>query len=327
MEAYLGEKNKLENYLKGELYCREERQFAALLYSVFLRKKRNGKAKINKKAEGIIKDCLGISNEEYKIKDVYFEATLMRDYFCKGKKDEFNRRLLEFCMAGDGGLKEKDIEQPKTENGTSYNLGQKGAKQNIGKEDISEWLRDYIPKVISGEQTISEGDQMMIQKAKEKSLLDIAGMMMNATPDILVIYEKGGSTYAKALECKYTSDEGPYKDVAGVERKMQYFIQECIMLFLFGGKPDKPVDYHYPPCPQRGIWRTNENSEEKNRKKNVWKEIFLKMYKNIMEQEYAVGKIINAGVEVIRFVKSTGEGNKKQKEIKIEIKDLLDIIY
>lgn len=68
----------------------------------------------------------------------------------------------------------------------------------------------------------------------EKACLDIARMMMNATPDLLVIYRIGGERYAKALECKYQSGQGTYEDVVGVGIKMQYFIQECVMSFLFG---------------------------------------------------------------------------------------------
>ena len=80
MKAYFDEGNRLENYLqKGTLYCREERQFAALLYSEFLKKREKGKMPADQKTEEIVKACLG--SNDIIIEDVYFEATLMRDFF------------------------------------------------------------------------------------------------------------------------------------------------------------------------------------------------------------------------------------------------------
>lgn len=76
MKAYFDEGNRLENYLQeGTLYCREERQFAALLYSVFLKKREKGKMPADQKTEEIVKACLG--SNDIIIEDVYFEATLM----------------------------------------------------------------------------------------------------------------------------------------------------------------------------------------------------------------------------------------------------------
>ena len=54
-------------------------------------------------------------------------------------------------------------------------------------------------------------DDLFFKEIREKSCLDIASMMMNATPDIVVIYGYEGAEdrkYAKVLECKYKSKEG-----------------------------------------------------------------------------------------------------------------------
>ena len=78
MKAYFDEKSRLEDYLQeGKPYCREERQFATLLYSVFLKKREKGKMPADQKTEEIVKACLG--SNDIIIEDVYFEVTLMRD--------------------------------------------------------------------------------------------------------------------------------------------------------------------------------------------------------------------------------------------------------
>lgn len=90
-EAYF-DSDKLSDYLGEKLFCREERQYAALLYSLFLKKMRN--EKIGEEAEVFIRRCLECG-EDVAVEDVYFEATIMRDFFRgdhAGKKT-FNRKL------------------------------------------------------------------------------------------------------------------------------------------------------------------------------------------------------------------------------------------
>ena len=189
---------------------------------------------------------------------------------------------------------------------------------------LSERLRKYILTVTGAEKNTD--DQPMDEKEKlllrVQLCLDIAGMMMNVTPDILILYRDGKGRHAKALECKYESDEGSYTDMAGVEQKMQIFIQECIMLFLFGKREaDMPED-HYPPRPVRGsIWGKGE--EEK--KEEAWLTIFRRAYDDIVKQEIAgKGRTTNAGVRIIQFVPS---GKRKKTGIEIEIKKLLKYAY
>lgn len=99
MKAYLNEK-KLEDYLGRKLVCREERQFALFLYLAFLEKKKGSSDPwITKR----VKSCLEEEHDPI-IEEVYYEATLMRDYFAGCKKgsgsgaEEFNRGLLHFCL-------------------------------------------------------------------------------------------------------------------------------------------------------------------------------------------------------------------------------------
>ena len=131
---------------------------------------------------------------------------------------------------------------------------------------------------------------------------------MNATPDILVIYKytnEPDNIYVKALECKYTSGENTYKDVAGVEYPMQIFIQECIMHFLFGkrkkpdGQDEKVEIKKYVNSPG-SIWKSKEP---------LWKEICESVFKNILMQNSDNNEFINTGVEMIKFKREKDENN------------------
>lgn len=324
-------------------YCREERQFAALLYSIFLAEKK--KKHIN---DAIVKKCLGVENkcEHFVITDVYFEATLMRDYFaiCKtpDEKIYFNEELLKYCLVKEDS--DKVISELKKENCLTRNLGQKEAKSNIKKviNKLCPDLENKLKVAIVKSKTVD--DSLLFKHIREKSCLDIASMMMNATPDILVIYkDEKENIYAKALECKYTSDEGRYHDVAGAEYPMQLFIQECIMGFCFGVKEKRnasdghqEIDAHIPQFPENSkIWKD---------KKELWEDICQKVYKDILNNNDRMCKqVINTGVELIRFeteINRTENDKKKKlyedeekcsknkkvaKEIFIRVEDLMQV--
>lgn len=324
MEAYLN-KNELKKYLEGESgpYCREERQFAVFLYYIFLKEKWN---KGDSKTKEIVQRCLYPKNKErkdIKIIDVYFEAALMRDYY--EKNNNFNEMLLKFCLGWLG--KEVETLCKKTK---GCNLGAKKAKSII-----QSYLDLDNTKVV---EIIENEDSEKYNDIKEKACLDIARMMMNATPDILVIYKEKGeeetATKAKALECKYESDEGTYKDVAGAEYKMQLFIQECIMCFLFGKDGTDRWKRHIPQRPKSSkVW-----GKKKDKPNDKWEEICGKVYKEILNQEWGTeelrsieesgsieksGSIKNAGVELIRFK----EEKKKENYTLILAKDLMEEVY
>lgn len=345
METSLG-KDMLEQYWN---YCKEERQFAVFLYNTL--REKMGKP-INTSDEYIVRECLNLKqNIELTIEDVYFEATLMRDYFAKedsaDKSKEhkicFNDMLLEFClgwMNGDdsqydhvNSIKMK-LCNDNNKDFLTRNLGQKKAKDVLNEvysKDIKK-LMDTIENIGKG---IDIGETTW-EEVKEKACLDIACMMMSATPDLLVKYSVTGSdntTYVKALECKNKSGEGRYKDVAGVNCKMQLFIQECIMHFCFGKRnkldyEDNPkgINELIPKYPEGSmVWRSKikakqnegtkleerENIENINKmKRKLWTDICENVYLNILGQEDSQeqrnsqeqkGKLINAGVELIKF--------------------------
>lgn len=228
MKAYLNEK-KLEDYLGRKLVCREERQFALFLYLAFLEKK---KGNLDPWITKRVKSFLEEEEQDPIIEEVYYEATLMRDYFAGCKKrsgseaEEFNRGLLHFCLDFLPCGKEradKCIEELTENCGGQMDC-------HLGTKKIKDAIEKRYPNI----RAIMKNETEDVPQLYEKACLDIARMMMNATPDLLVIYRIGGERYAKALECKYQSGQGTYEDVVGVGIKMQYFIQECVMSFLFG---------------------------------------------------------------------------------------------
>lgn len=333
MGTYL-DSDKLKNYLEGKSgpCCKEERQFAVFLYIILLDMKKEG---VFLKKD-VVKERMCIENKEngetkdkeskdvkIKIIDVYFEAALMRDYWNK-EKSHFNDQLLKFCLRWLGndeyyGKKlDELLEELKDELNDEF-LGQGKAKNIINKKysDITN-----VTEIIKNEK--EDGEKY--NDIKEKACLDIARMMMNAIPDILVIYEEERTEgievmktmKAKALECKYESDEGTYKDVAGAEYKMQLFIQECIMCFLFGKGESDRWKRHIPHFPERSkVWRG---------KKDKWGKICREVYEGILKQDRGTeesGSIINAGVELIRFKEKKQEGDY----ILILIKELTEKVY
>lgn len=333
MEAYL-DYNKLSKYLGIDLYCKEERQFAVFLYNVFLEKKRR-KKEVDKNIDNIVKYCLDVGEEEYKrlvITDVYFEATLMRDYFanCKSPEEKiaFNEELLKFCLGEEDSGK---VISKLKKDCLTRNLGQKEAKNSI--KNLYPDLENKLKSAIVKSKTVD--DLSLFKEIREKSCLDIASMMMNATPDILVLYQIAGEKiyYAKALECKYKSYEGPYKDVAGAKYAMQLFLQECIMGFCFGNgkklnKIDKNhkdvIETHIPRFPKNSaIWgdahcKKLKKSKEEYPKYDLWKQICEDVYKEILSRRRESKNVINAGVDMIKFSKV---GNNK----KVEINDKVSI--
>lgn len=326
MEAYL-DYDKFKDYL-GK-YCREERQFAVFLYNYL-------KSHTDLQDE-VVKCCLDLEDGiEGEIKDVYFEAALMRDYYHDAdaeNKKEFNKSLLNFCV---GWLEKENEETPKLltkrliENfltrleddnaQPSYNLGQKVAKAAMKDMFIStEEIKVLLEK-----------KEMDIQHARAKASFDIASMMMNATLDLLVVYEVNEKTYVKALECKYESEEGRYEDIAGVKCRMQLFIQECVMSFLFGkrkklvdGRDDTDgIEEHLPPYPgksKNAIWYEEDTKED-----TKWHKICDYVYRGILEQARESDDIFNTGVEMIQFRKPSDA--RKEKELRIKINHEIEIV-
>jgi len=320
--AYL-DSSRLNKYLNGKL-CREERQFAAMLFYIFLEEKK----KKNGTVHPIIKRCLNLKDitAPIEIKEVYFEATLMRDFFENDRLD-FNKQLLKYCLRGmymENDNKVYNVNNTLIDelmkNQLKITLNGIKSSRNLGQRKAKERIRDKYPELKTVKKEIETGntDSDYIKILKERVCLDIAGMMMNATPDLLIVYEyksdntSNSNTHVKALECKYLSKEGTYKDVADAEYKMQFFIQECIMQFCFG-KSEK--DVILPSCPSsRSIWGKNEE---------LWYSTYGEVYEKILTQDWQSNDLSNAGVEIIQFIKEPNKKNITNGSVPIYIHELI----
>lgn len=334
MEAYL-DKNKLEDYLgNNNVVCREERQFALFLYLIFLEKK---KGSSDQWIADFVKGCLDEKGEDLDIEEVYYEATLLRDYFALCKKEgsseaeTFNNRLLHFCLdflpydMGQTGCENRNVIYGEEK---AVECIKKVAEHCGGHIDFhlgTKKMKAAIKKTYPNIKKDIENKKEDVRQVYEKACFDIAGMMMNATPDILVVYRIGKAHYVKALECKYKSDEGIYGDVAGVGIKMQYFIQECVMSFLFG-KNKELFEENLPKKPAKGkFWREGDKTTALCDK--LWKNV----YEGILKQENRSEKIINKGVRAIKFFdeKDSEEDTKSdgEKSKRIGIRELMEHMY
>lgn len=268
----------LSLYLGGkEPICREERQYAAFLYSIFLQAK-NDKDNLSSESQNIINNCLNISClKNIEIIDVYFEAAILRD-FHNQFRNGFNKGLFKFADI------DNDINSLK-ENARSimyeHNLGETTAVKTINNLDN--------------------------QEIKRKALL--LSKMMNAKPDLLVIYSDGKKIYARILECKYKSNAGKYKDDEGSETINQELVQECILAFLFRSrfKSEKSAESHIM---EKYLPHKNQSPQQEK-----WKVRYLDLFKKMLTNKdllfkYSDKTIKNNGVKEINFSEETYSTSK-----------------
>lgn len=211
-----------ENFIKDEeteySICREERQYAVLLYNI-LRFYRKPEMRCGETGR-IFKVC-GMPKEA-NIKKVFYEATFMRDFF------ERNRRLVlgkneEGKIPGiltqkDFNRKTKVIESMDMNDFFNYKLMKyvhKGEVEDCEGKDLIYNLGRYVPHA----------------KLSEDELFTIK-CMMEAKPDIAVLYEKDNKQYLLFLECKFESGESSYANKDKSNRKKQSEIQWMIADFL-----------------------------------------------------------------------------------------------
>lgn len=295
-------------------YCREERQFAVFLYNVFWESRKKEITTLDSNHEKIIRECLNFyENSECTIEDVYFEATLMRDYFaiCQDKAD-FNKKLLAFCFGwwNSSSNSVKSFVEQIIDELDEVDTSHKFCTRNLGQKEAKKAISDIYTEYLKTLKEKKEVSNEIIEGMQKKASLEIARMMMNATPDILVKYRIGESTtYVKALECKLTSEEGRYEDVAGVKCKMQLFIQDCIMHFCFGKGEGQ---CHIPSKPSgRSIWKSIntvkikdvDDAHEILNEEGLWEIICGRVYRGILKQGRKSVKLINMGAEMIQLEK------------------------
>lgn len=212
----------VENYIRedagfNDSICREERQYAVFLYNI-LRKYHNPESRKNGKIKKIITKVCNIP-ENADIKHVFYEATFMRDFFERNrqiygegskkeleKEKSFNYKLLEYVCATERVTFPESIwTQPEKE----INPG-RGKSEGSDDEKQGHVIRENN----LGRNKIKVPDDM-------KRIQSIVREMMNATPDLAIIYHMKGNDkngrheldkdYLLFLECKFESRESRYE--------------------------------------------------------------------------------------------------------------------
>ena len=344
-------------YLAKEFtWCREERQIALFLNNIFLSRK-NGKwpKYFSNNIKKPLRSMFGCNLSDIEIHEVFYEAAILRDYFhyidSDPLKQRFDEELLEFCFNIDSEInpkREKDIGFIKSLVNTYCDEGKKGKSLTGGKKElwdkafkIDGWINkeklDYCPNVKKERMDSKDYENVAILQK-----VYFASMLMNAKPDIILIYSKKDKNendnknakknkYALLMECKYKSDAGKYKDYRGYKTINQELLQELIMTFLFG-KNDKwekenPLDYYLPE-------KYKSEGDHDNEREKEWRKVY-KFCEEILKNPNHVGlfnknadsvenRIINKGVVEIDF-EHNDSGISDKYDIPAE--DLIRCVY
>lgn len=252
-------KCSMENFIMDEYsICREERQYAVFLYNIL---RKYGKKQAREELAGEERDTIlkileacGIEADD-DIEYVFYEATFMRDFFERERRysaarkydsNKVGAKLLQKTYAND--TKWENIGDDAAEKCFNYQLiryvhehdedyGQHQSQhqarhQNKMDENLKAILRYNLGHTpIPGRPQI-EGARLN-DREKEK-IKD----MMNAKPDIAVIY-RGGSdeddeekNYLLFIECKFESYEDSYDGENLSQCSVQYDVAGFLCDYL-----------------------------------------------------------------------------------------------
>ena len=270
----------IENFITDEYsICREERQYAVFLYNIL---RKYGKKQSREKLTGEEKDHIleifeacGIE-ADMDIEHVFYEATFMRDFFKRERrysaitkyhgnpatvllqqdyekekkiKIDFNRRLIEYAFQSEG---------------------KKTPKMNMENDNRESQYEDdaYLRYNLGG--NLPEGckDQEKIEPLREK-----IRAMMNAKPDIAVIYKKNDQRYLLFIECKFESSEAAYNGTTqgGIQYEIARFL--CNYYLTEELSESDPNAIHVSPIMESDeksklikFMRTNRKTKKQNAK-------------------------------------------------------------
>lgn len=225
--------------------CREERQYALYLYNALKAYHDGNKNSDIVKIVEIIfagkEGADGRYNDSLVIDNVFYEATFMRDLF------EYNRRLHFIKKPKNRNKKNDDIYKVKNPDVDEYNnvdnFQNKSFNYRLFEYLSKEHQKDYKPeniiditmnklKALTKEYHLGQytrfADDKNSKKENEYSIIDDMKSMMNAKPDIAVIYHKKmeDKKYLLFLECKFESGES--KDGSRPQTELQYMIADFL---------------------------------------------------------------------------------------------------
>lgn len=221
----------VENYIMGNVIskdgcskdmaaysiCREERQYAVFLYNILRKYRKPESRKPDSRLKHIFHVCK--VPEEAEITGVFYEATFMRDFF------ERNRRIH---WAGNPKETEKKLLQKSFSPPDKRIAGNNSFNYRLLKyvyEDRKEQGTFPIPpekwkleEKNLGHNEYSDKELDLFEKEIIEDMQPYVRQMMNAKPDIAVIYHtthkhelhEAGKNYLLFLECKFESGESFY---------------------------------------------------------------------------------------------------------------------
>ena len=204
-----------KHFLENEYsICREERQYAVLLYNVLRYYRKAKEREKDKKIKAIFDACQIPAGAE--VIQVFYEATFMRDFF------ERNRRIVL------GECNEKQLMnktffpsgyQVDSENSFNYKLIQ------YVHECCKEQFKENEPlKYLDEERNLGRNEICTEISEYEKYIIRC---MMEAKPDIAVTYMEKEKKYLLFLECKFGSGEARYEGKVG-QRDIQWKIADFL---------------------------------------------------------------------------------------------------
>ena len=192
----------IDDYVNGDCsICREERQYALYLSNVLrYYGKHHQKLKENYKAQNIFKSIFGEwePDENHTVDYVFYESTFMRDIF------ERNRRYYL--------TKDKDCANLKKV------YAKKSFKPACYTVDKKDSFNHKLVKFCCGNE-VPYDDSISITEINYghnapdeyyKNIKNKMQAMMNAKPDLAIIYKENGDRYLLFIECKFDSYEGRY---------------------------------------------------------------------------------------------------------------------
>ncbi len=219
----------IEHYIEGDYsICREERQYAVFLYNI-LCKYQNPENRTGDISE-LFTVC-GVPKEAI-IKHVFYEASLMRDFFERnrrivlGKKEDvllnksFSPSMLK--VEGEKSFNKKLIQY----------IEELSDTKDICKQEplVTETDCSRLYEEVNLGQNNVELSAFGVSGTEQEQIKTYAAYMMNVKPDIAVVYEKKGKKYLLFLECKFESAESTYKN-GMKQREIQWHVADFLCKF------------------------------------------------------------------------------------------------
>lgn len=192
----------IEHFVNDEYsICREERQYAVLLYNILRKYHSAEERRLKNCVSEIFKACRIPPDAD--IMHVFYEATFMRDFFERNRRLKLSKNPSEKLLNTTFSPDNQGDDRFNLKSEESFNVK---LVEYVTKKRISCTNNDVI-EVNLGHNAIPDG----YGELKKEEMADIQ-QMMNAKPDIAIIYKEKETKKLLFLECKFESGESSYKD-------------------------------------------------------------------------------------------------------------------